>query len=80
MATYVKLPPPRQLNQSETLDSLDHWKSIFKSYFRRDTIFKQFVDSACKWDPTKENYGLAEKDGMLPVERMGCYQWKGRTH
>ena len=69
MATYVKLPPPRQLNQSETLDSLDHWKSIFKSYFRRDTIFKQFVDSACTWDPTKDDYDLKEKDGMLPMER-----------
>ena len=41
MATFVKLPPPRQLTQNESLDSLDHWKSIFRSYFRRDSIFRQ---------------------------------------
>ena len=66
MATFVKLPPPRQLTQSETLDSLDHWKSSFKNYFRRDSVFKQFLN--CKWDPSKENYGLGEMDDM-PNER-----------
>ena len=44
MATYVKVPPPpSQLTQNETLESLDHWKSIFRNYFRCDSIFKQFL-------------------------------------
>ena len=67
MATFVKLPPPRQLTQSETLDSLDHWKSIFRNYFRRDSGFKQFLNS--KWDPAAPQYGLEEKDGMTAEER-----------
>ena len=69
MATYVKLPPPRALTQNETLDSLDHWKSIFKSYFRRDSVFKQFLESGCKWDPALANYELKDKDGMLAQDR-----------
>ena len=67
MATFVKLPPPRQLTQSESLDSLDHWKSIFRNYFRRDSVFKQFLNT--KWDPAAPKYGLAEKDGMTAEER-----------
>ena len=70
MATFVKLPPPRQLTQSETLDSLDHWKSIFRNYFRRDSVFKQFLESSCKWDPSvPDTYNLEAKDGMSPEER-----------
>ena len=70
MATFVKLPPPRQLTQSETLDSLDHWKSIFRNYFRRDSVFKQFLESTCKWDSSvPDTYNLEAKDGMSPEER-----------
>ena len=67
MANFVKLPPPRQLTQSETLDSLDHWKSIFRNYFRRDSMFKQFLN--CEWDPARDNYGLEATDEMTAEER-----------
>ena len=69
MATYVRLPPPRQLTKNESLDSLDHWKSIFKSYFRRDSIFRQFLASDCTWDSNEPNYGLPQQDGMTPSDR-----------
>ena len=69
MATFVKLPPPRQLTQNESLDSLDHWKSIFRSYFRRDSIFRQFLDTTAVWYPNRENYGLVEANDMTPQER-----------
>ena len=29
---FVKAPPPRPLSQKETLDSLEHWKAIFRNY------------------------------------------------
>ena len=67
MATFVKLPPPRQLTQTESLDSLDHWKSIFRNYFRRDSVFRQFLNSS--WDPSKVHYGLQEVDGVNAEER-----------
>ena len=69
MTTFVKLPPPRQLTQSESLDSLDHWKSIFRNYFRRDSTFKQFLDTTCTWDPAAVNYGLEAKDGITAEAR-----------
>ena len=69
MATFVKLPPPRQLTQNESLDSLDHWKSIFRSYFRRDSIFRQFLDTTAIWYPDRENYGLSAANDMTPQER-----------
>ena len=73
MAT-LKLPSPRQLTQSETLDSLDHWKSIFQNYFRRDSVFKQFLEISCKWDliVPPDTYNLAAKDVMPPEERMNA--------
>ena len=69
MATFVKLPPPRQLTQKETLDSLDHWKAIFRSYFRRDSIFKQFLATNMTWNPASENFGLSAENDMTASER-----------
>ena len=66
---FVKLPPPRQLTQKESLDSLDHWKSIFRSYFRRDSIFKQFLANGMTWNPTSENFGLLAENDMTALER-----------
>ena len=70
MATYVKVPPPRQLTQNETLDSLDHWKSIFRSYFRRDSVFRQFLASEFTWDPQRNHHGFTdEENGMSAQEK-----------
>ena len=55
----VKCPPPRPLSQQETLDSLNHWKTLFRNYFRRDSIYKQFLATNFTWDPSQANYGLA---------------------
>ena len=69
MATYVKLPPPRQLTQNETLDSLEHWKSCFRNYFRRDSIFKTFLSTECTWDPSHPTYALKDTEDMRANER-----------
>ena len=69
MASFVKIPPPRHLNQIESLDSLNHWKTIFRNYFRRDSIFKQFLSSTSTWDPTQANYGLAAVGDVPPEDR-----------
>ena len=57
--TFVKSPPPRPLAQQETLDSLNHWKTLFRNYYRRDTVYKQFLASDFTWTPNQPNYGLA---------------------
>ena len=69
MATYVKLPPPRQLTQKESLESLEHWKSCFRNYFRRDCIFKPFLATDFIWNPNDAVYGLTSKDDMSASER-----------
>ena len=69
MTSFVKVPPPRQLNQKETLDSLNHWKTIFRNYFRRDTIFKQFLSSSTTWDPNQPHYGLAPTEDVTAEDR-----------
>ena len=51
MATYVRLPPPRQLTKNESLDSLDHWKSIFKSYFRFSGNFLPVIAPGIPMNP-----------------------------
>ena len=56
---FVKAPPPRPLSQQETLDTLDHWKNLFKNYYRRDSAYKRFLKSSFKWDFKLPNYGLA---------------------
>ena len=48
---YVKTPPPRPLVQNETLDSLNHWKTTFRNYYRRDAIFSQFLSTELEWTP-----------------------------
>ena len=68
MTTYVKLPPPRQLTQNETLESLEHWKSCFRNYFRRDAIFKTFLASDYKWDPSHPTYALKDTENMTAIE------------
>ena len=66
---FVKSPPPRPLSQKETLDSLNHWKTIFRNYYRRDSSFKQFLKSDCQWDFKQPNYALAQLDDEAPAER-----------
>ena len=66
---FVKTPPPRPLSQKETLDSLNHWKTIFRNYYRRDSSFKQFLKSDCKWDFKESNYALTQLEDETPEER-----------
>ena len=54
----VRNPPPRMLNAKETLHSLDHWKTIFRTYYRRDSIFKAFLLPTAAWNPNAIDYGL----------------------
>ena len=66
---YVKAPPPRPLSQQETLDSLEHWKAIFRNYYRRDSSYKQFLKKNCSWDSKKPHYGLTQLDNEDPEDR-----------
>ena len=63
----VRNPPPRMLTVSETLYSLNHWKTSFRTYYRRDSFYKGFLLPNASWDPTALNYGQAadRQDGTI---------------
>ena len=53
----VRNPPPRMLTASETLYSLTHWITSFRTYYRRDSYYKGFLLPAATWDSQQDNYG-----------------------
>ena len=63
--THVRVPPPRQLNNAETLQSLEQWYRTFKQYYKRDSHFKIFTLSTTVWDPEEDTFGFtAEPNGL----------------
>ena len=62
--SFVKFPPPRPLTKKETLDSLEHWKSQFKTFFKRDDTFRPFLRSDFIWYPTLDKYGFTEANAQ----------------
>ena len=56
----VRNPPPRMLTATETLHSLNHWKTSFRTYYRRDTFFKAFLLPEARWNSLDLNYGQVE--------------------
>ena len=65
MANYVKCPPPRQLGKSETLESLKHWRTTFRTYFKKDGSYKPLLNLNRTWDPNAPNYGQTrEAEGL----------------
>ena len=56
MAT-VRNPPPRMLSSNETLYSLGHWITGFRTYYRRDSYYKGFLLPLARWNSSAENYG-----------------------
>ena len=59
--SYVKFPPPRPLTKKETLDTLDHWRSQFRTFFKRDDTFRPFLSASFKWDPAQTNFGFTNE-------------------
>lgn len=52
-----KVPYPRQLTKKETLDSLSHWQTSVKNYFRRFDEYAIFFKRASTWTQG-QNYGF----------------------
>ena len=67
MMQTVRNPPPRMLTVSETLYSLNHWKTNFRTYYRRDSYYKGFLLPQASWDPSAQYYGQVpdRQDGTV---------------
>ena len=63
----VRNPPPRVLAVTETLHSLNHWKTHFRTYYRRDGYYKGFLLPDVTWNSTRPNYGQTDdvQDGVI---------------
>ena len=65
MSSYMRTPPPRPLGAAETLESLTHWETTFRTFFKRDDAYKPLIRKTATWDPNAANYGqVAESTGL----------------
>ena len=56
MSIVHTTPPPRQLGTKETLDNLIHWRTTFRTFYKRDDNYKHFVQESITWDPNHHTY------------------------
>ena len=64
MSKYARTPPPRQLSSNESLESLTHWETTFRTFYKKDETYKIFFKkSHCDWDFNQEHYGLNDEVG-----------------
>ena len=47
--TQPRVPMPRKLEQQETLQSLNQWRTTFKTYYRRCPYFSYFMQPGITW-------------------------------
>ena len=56
MSNHARTPPPRPLGAKETLESLTHWKTTFRTFYKRDDTYKHFIKEETNWDPSDDAY------------------------
>ena len=78
--SHARTPPPRQLSTKESLESLAHWETTFKTFYKRDDAFKVFFKPNVQWDPSQPNYGFSDEQGDegRTAEEL-CEELKGRV-
>ena len=57
----VRNSPPKMLTVTETLHSLNHWKTSFRTYYRRDSFCKAFLLPEAVRSNLEGNYGQTEE-------------------
>ena len=55
---------PRRLDQKETLNSLNQWKTTFRNYYRRCPYYGLFLLPATTWDNSPTRGFSAENSGL----------------
>ncbi len=72
LGQYIKVPYPRQLQKKETLDSLSHWKSSVRNYFRRSSQYSFFFQRQARWNHSALNFGLTGEDAEKKADDLEC--------
>ena len=69
----VRNPPPRMLTLTENLHSLNHWKTSFRTYYRRDAFFKAFLLPNATWNNSiVEHYGQTDDVNGTVITRTAA--------
>ena len=56
---------PRRLEQQENLQSLNHWKAVFRNYYRRCQYYGHFLLPSTSWNSTlNHGFTTAEQTGL----------------
>ena len=71
-SSHLKVPFPRQLSKKETLESLSHWKSSVRNYFRRSTNYSIFFSCGTKWNHSLPCYGFTEENKETLADNLEC--------
>ena len=58
---HSRTPPPRQLTSNETLESLTHWETAFRTFYKRDDMYRIFFKKDVKWNHLMPNYDLSDE-------------------
>ena len=58
---YSRTPPPRSLGGHETLESLSHWQTTFRTFYKKDDSYKIFFKIDQKWNYLLPNYNLKDE-------------------
>ena len=66
----AKVPYPRQLTAAETLDTLSHWKSHVRNYFRRDDNLKEFFARTSTWNPSVNDFGFRGEESATKADAL----------
>ena len=56
-----RTPPPCQLQANETLQSLTHWRTTFKTFYKKDNSYRVFFQPKMQWDPREIITGSKKK-------------------
>ena len=75
---------PRRLEQTESLQSLNHWISVVKNYYRRCSFYSYFLKPNLTWDNSDsrgfrvaETTGLKRSPEILAADLQGFLQCIG---
>ena len=63
--TLPRALAPRKLEQTESLQSLNHWQIVVKNYFRRCPYYSFFLAPRLKWDNSQNRgFTVNEETGL----------------
>ena len=66
----IKIPPPRQLQERETLETLDQFQNQFRLFYKRAESLKEFFKPNFTWNPKRDFFGLRGEDSEERSENL----------